>query len=161
MQKSIRRGLEREALYWASELDLAGFPAYVWKRLRIVASEDVGLASTETVIAVRALNDNWLELRKAKDQSGSERLHLLHAVMLLCRAPKSRIVDHAYMVVYEGERVPIAVPDFALDKHTGRGRRMGRGEAHFFDEAARLENAAELEDPYAEEGRKARSRRGH
>jgi hypothetical protein len=37
----------------------------VWKRLRLIASEDVGVASTETVIAVRALNDSWLELRKA------------------------------------------------------------------------------------------------
>jgi replication-associated recombination protein RarA len=32
LQKSIRRGKERDALYWASELDLAGFGNYIWKR---------------------------------------------------------------------------------------------------------------------------------
>jgi len=32
MQKCIRRGLEEEALFWATELDLAGYGAYVWKR---------------------------------------------------------------------------------------------------------------------------------
>ena len=47
MQKEIRRGHEREALFWATELDLAGYGDYVWKRLRIIASEDVGLADTE------------------------------------------------------------------------------------------------------------------
>ena len=29
MQKCIRRGLEEEALFWATELDLAGYGAYV------------------------------------------------------------------------------------------------------------------------------------
>jgi hypothetical protein len=38
LQKAIRRGNEREALFWASELDLAGYGGYVWKRLRIIAS---------------------------------------------------------------------------------------------------------------------------
>jgi hypothetical protein len=33
-QKCIRRGLEGEALFWATELDLAGYGAYVWKRLQ-------------------------------------------------------------------------------------------------------------------------------
>jgi replication-associated recombination protein RarA len=45
LQKSIRRGEEREALYWASELDLAGYGNYCFKRLRIIASETSALAS--------------------------------------------------------------------------------------------------------------------
>ena len=40
MQKRIRRGLEEDALFWATELDIAGYGAYVWKRLQIIASED-------------------------------------------------------------------------------------------------------------------------
>jgi hypothetical protein len=51
------------------------------------------------------------------------------------------------------------MPDWALDKHTGRGRRMGRGTEHFFDEDAVLANEADLDDPYAAEGRAARSQR--
>ena len=79
--------------------------------------------------------------------------------MILARAPKSRMVDHAVMAVYEGARERLEVPDWALDRHTARGRRIGRGQQHFFDEGAVLANAADLDDPYAEEGRAAVSRR--
>ncbi len=37
----------------------------------------------------------------------------------------------------DGERREI--PDYALDKHTAAGRRMGRGVQAFFDEGSRLE----------------------
>ena len=39
MQKELRRGREREALFWATELARAGYTNYVWKRLRIIATE--------------------------------------------------------------------------------------------------------------------------
>jgi replication-associated recombination protein RarA len=156
LQKAIRRGEEREALYWASELELAGFGNYVWKRLLVIASEDVGLASTETVIAARALRENWNELRKTvkPPYEGFVRVFLLHAVCLLARAPKSRALDHALVVMY-GERERLEVPDHAPDRHTGRGRRMGRRYAHFLDVGAQLVNEADVDDPYAEEAREA------
>lgn len=159
MQKAIRRGDERSAMYWATELDLAGYTGYVWKRLRIIASEDVGLADSNVFVQVWTLNQAWLELKKASsnDKAQSRRLHLLHAVAILARAPKSRMLDHAFMVFYEGERPRIEVPDHALDKHTARGRKLGRGEDHFFEEAALLENEGDVDDPYADEGRAARS----
>jgi hypothetical protein len=53
MQKCIRRGFEEEAQFWATELDLAGYGAYVWKRLRIIASEDIGLADPSLCVQVR------------------------------------------------------------------------------------------------------------
>ena len=43
-QKSIRRCMEDEALYWAIELWNSNYKEYVWKRMLIIASEDVGLA---------------------------------------------------------------------------------------------------------------------
>jgi len=154
LQKEIRRGHEQEALYWASELDLAGFGAYVWKRLRIIASEDVGLADPIVVVTVRALYDNWLEQRKADKGEGlNAAIFLVHAVILLARVPKSRIVDHALIVMYEGERPALEMPDHALDKHTARGRKMGRGFDHFFDVAAQLANEAGLPDPYEADAR--------
>jgi replication-associated recombination protein RarA len=163
LQKSIRRGLEREALYWASELDLAGFPDYLWRRLRIIASEDVGLAAPEVAVQVRVLSDNFIDQRKHNKTSktgmrSGERLFIVQAVILLVRAPKSRMVDHAVMAVWEGDRERLEVPDFALDMHTARGRRLGRSVDHFFDVGAVIENAADLDDPYADEGRRARSR---
>ena len=130
LQKAIRRGNEREALYWASELDLAGFGGYVWKRLRIIASEDVGLGDTEAVIAVRCLYENWLEAKKAKDESALP-LWLLNAVLVLARAKKSGIVVHAWMAFYEGDRqaMGIEIPDHALDMHTGARPPHGSREA--------------------------------
>jgi len=51
LQKSIRRGKEEDALYWAS-----------W----IIASQDVGPADTMVAVQVRCLNENLLEQRKAE-----------------------------------------------------------------------------------------------
>jgi MgsA AAA+ ATPase C terminal len=88
LQKALRRGEEREALHWTSELDLAGFPGYVWKRLRIIASEDVGLADPSVPVLVRTLYGNWLEQRKAdKGDSGNTRLFLVHAVIAPPQTP--------------------------------------------------------------------------
>jgi replication-associated recombination protein RarA len=159
LQKAIRRGNEREALFWASELELAGYGGYVWKRLRIIASEDVGLADTEAVIAVRALYDNWLEAKKAKHEDAMP-LFLAHAVLLLVRAAKSGIAVHAVMAFWMGDRkaMGMEIPDHALDMHTVRGRRMGRGKQHFLDDAGRLEGET-LPDPYFEEAASAWTRK--
>jgi replication-associated recombination protein RarA len=156
LQKSIRRGEEREALYWATELELAGFGAYVWKRLKIIASEDVGLADSNVAVQVRALFENWQEVRK-QTQPGYEgfyRVFMLHAVAVLARAPKSRMLDHALMMLYAGDRPKLPIPDYALDMHTKRGRMRGRGIEHFLDEGSKLVNET-IEDPYREEGQAA------
>jgi len=157
LQKSIRRGLEEEALFWGSELDLAGFGAYVWKRLRIIASEDIGLADPTVCVQVRTLYENWVEQRKNKaDRSFAERLFLVHAILICVRAKKSRIVDSALITMYEGERAKMDIPNFALDVHTAHGRRIGRGVNHFFDEGAMLANEAFKVDPYRDRAQKAR-----
>ena len=44
LQKSIRRGDEETALFFMVELVNSSYDEYVWKRLKIIASEDVGLA---------------------------------------------------------------------------------------------------------------------
>ena len=156
MQKEIRRGHEREALFWATELDQAGYGNYVWKRLRIIASEDVGIADSSVAVLVRSLYENWIEAKRNKDdKQDPARLFLIHAVIALARAPKSRIVDNALMVMYEGERPHPDIPDYAYDKHTNKGRSLGRGVDHFFDVGAKLNNC-KLKDPYEKEGRASR-----
>lgn len=117
-------------------------------------------------VQVRILYDNWVESRKGHKQTDDqgnrvfavgERLFLVHAVMILARAPKSRIVDHGLMVFYEGPRERLEIPDWALDRHTRRGKQRGRGHDHFFEEGALLAGET-IPDPYAAEGRAARSR---
>jgi len=149
LQKCIRRGLEEQALFWATELDLSGFGEYVWKRLRIIASEDVGLADNHVAPTILALYQNWREQAKRKDtKHAPERLFLIHAVLILSRAPKSRTVDHALIAMYEAPRPQRAVPDFALDRHTAAGRKLKRRWRHFWEHGAALENKAPVNDPY-------------
>lgn len=155
MQKCIRRGLEEDALFWCTELDLSGFGEYVWKRLKIIASEDIGLEENSTrAVIVRALYENWREQRKKDDtRHAPERLFLVHAILAVCRSYKSRVVDHALIVFYEGTRAKRRIPDFALDRHTQRGRRLHRGWDHFFTEGV---GDKVLSDVYAERARSIR-----
>jgi len=158
LQKAIRRGEERQAIFWATELDLSGYGNYAWKRLRIICSKDVGLAWTDGPAVIRALSDTWQDARKAEKDRPPERssamLFLVHAVCLLARAPKSRLVDNASTVFYSGDRegMRLEVHDYALDHHTARGRRLGRTEQHVYDESYRIENCT-VNDPYAAEAR--------
>jgi replication-associated recombination protein RarA len=144
LQKSIRRGLLDDSAYWAVELDLSGYSEYLWRRLRIITSEDVGPANPHLPATVNALY-GWWQAAKAKRGSGAE-LFLMHALLLLCRSPKTRVVDHLTAVAYLGHDDELwDIPDYALDKHTERGREMGRGYDHFFETAARV--SPEAPDP--------------
>ncbi len=157
LQKCVRRGEEESALFWATELDMSGYGEYCWKRLKIMASEDVGLAEPGLAGEIRALYGNWLDQRKKKDERhGPERLFLVHAVIILARAKKSRLVDHALIAYYEAARPKLEIPDAALDKHTRRGRMKGRGHEHFWTEGAKVNNAAKIVDRYYTVARRTR-----
>jgi len=148
LQKAIRRNLEEDALYWATELDKSGYGNYVFKRLRIIVSEDIGPGEPGLAAEVRALYDNWVEHRKLKDPMGAERIFLVHAVIACCRARKSRIVDTALTWFYSDQVPHQEIEDYALDVHTARGKRMKRGNKHFYEVAAQVSPEADIEDPY-------------
>jgi replication-associated recombination protein RarA len=142
LQKSIRRGLEDDALFWAVELSKSNFNEYIWKRLKIISSEDVGFADPLISSEINSLYQMWKDLAKKKDDKHyPERLFLVHAVIMLSRAKKSRYVDWQTCYAFgchESRFRPI--PDFALDKHTKSGRKLGRSMAHFIEEGCKLEN---------------------
>ena len=81
---------------------------------------------------------------------------LVHAILLLVRAKKSRVVDHALCVYYNIDRNDpvnrIELHDFCHDKHTRKGKELGRGFEHFFKEGIKLENC-DLDDPYLDEAK--------
>lgn len=135
LQKCIRRGLEEDAMFWATELwascDKEG-REYIWHRLRVIASEDVGLADNNPCVQVSALYANFT-------RRPNEKIFLWHAVLLLSRAPKSRIVDHAGIAISKGPRPKRDVPTFALDNHCGH--------AMNWDESFTL-RCCDLDDPY-------------
>jgi replication-associated recombination protein RarA len=149
LQKCIRRGLVDDALYWAVDMYLTGYDEYCWKRLRIMASEDVGPAEPDLPATVEALYRTYTDLKKKKDETHApQRLQLVHAVILLAQARKNRIVDHALIHHFENHaKLKRAIPDYALDRHTAAGKRLGRGADHFFAEGIKLANESG-DDPY-------------
>jgi len=156
LQKATRRGDTEGAAYFAWQLEVAGLGAWCWRRLKIITSEDVGHAWPEGPAVIRALHDTYIELGKAK-RRGDGLLVLVHAVILLAEASKSRLA--CWMVVaFDGGAVPRRqIPGEALDRHTRRGRRMGRGWDQFWSEASYLERHEphELEEKYRALARQA------
>ncbi|CAB4198332.1 MgsA AAA+ ATPase C-terminal [uncultured Caudovirales phage] len=159
LQKCIRRSDADGALYWAFELEKSGFGNWAWKRIRVICSEDVGPTVPGMAADIRALYENWKQADK-KDES--KVLFIAHAVIALCNAPKSRVVDWACWHHGNDHVERKEIPDEAKDRHTMDGRRLGRGWQHFFEEGSILiqpegtpeQRIAELEAEYREEASK-------
>ena len=134
LQKAIRRSQVREAMYWAMELYISGYDAWMWKRLRIILSEDIGPADRHLPATISALEENS-KLEKKKGGGGME---ALHAVILMASAPKSRLACWAVMVATGDNHPRFEIPDEALDQHTLRGKQMNRRLPHFMEEASKL-----------------------
>jgi len=152
LQKAIRLSDDESALFWAVELDRSGYGQYCWRRLLIITSEDVGLANPELPAQIHALYSTYKELLAWKNRNGPERLPLVHAVLLLARSPKSRMVDHALHAAYTtNDTIPMI--DSARDMHTAQGRMMGRGLDHWYSDAATLVNGVDLDDKWEDKSR--------
>ncbi len=136
LQKAIRRGDARVAGYFCIELFESRYTAYAWRRLLTISAEDcAGLVTQE----VKALHDAWTLIDKQQKERG--RVFLAKAVVLLCRAAKSRDADHLTNLVYDGEAVdeltearqhPEPIPDYAYDCHTAEGKLRGKTKREFF-----------------------------
>ena len=142
MQKAIRRGETTLAGYWALELVESGYSFYVWKRLYTISAEDCfGIITAE----IKALHSGWeivnknIPMKKAKG-----RIFISKAVILLSLAKKSRDADHLQNYVYDTgidpktlasdllENGKEAIPEYALDCHTQRGKNKGKTKKQFF-----------------------------
>jgi replication-associated recombination protein RarA len=147
LQKEIRRGKEYNAVFWAVELESFNAKA-LWNRLRVIASEDVGLANPVAPLIIDVLEKQYKDAKGRKNDSW--RLFLVHAVLFLARSPKSRMVDDLLIAVYSNTKYRnerLEIPDYALDMHALRGRKMGRGFKHFIEEGSKIANEA-MENPY-------------
>jgi replication-associated recombination protein RarA len=143
MQKSIRRGMEYEAVHFAVELEEFN-ATMLWNRLRLIANEDIGPANPAMPVLIDVLQKNYLA-EKSKLAGSSYKLFLVNAVVCLCFSQKSRIANDLLNVVYterDLENKYLPIPEFALDKHTARGKAMGKGIEDFFNEGNKLENEA-------------------
>jgi replication-associated recombination protein RarA len=163
LQKAIRRGESDAALFWAVEMNESGFGAYAWRRLAVIASEDIGLADPLGAVVTASLFANAAALKKVRPSADPrwDGLTLLQATAYLARAPKNREMADAYSTIElrmaRGELLD--VPAHALDGHTARGRHLGRAEGYFQAEGRRIENPAEIDgNPWAERWKQERPR---
>ena len=110
LQKYARRGMFKKGLHVLVEMDtlssLFGTPredkmrskrTNMANRLRVILSEDIGVANPTLPARVCALLDNWENLRNTDEG----RIHLLQAYELIAKSPKSRCISdfkYVYML---------------------------------------------------------------
>lgn len=149
LQKEIRRGNEEDAMYWALEF-LPKYEGWLWRRLLVIANEDIGIADMNVVQFVTSQCNGWFTVRYLNGKNECK-LVLANTILAMCRAEKCRLSDHFQIVVdIENDRNRHEIPDYALDKHTRRGKSMGRGVDHWLEHGAVLSPESEIEDLYAE-----------
>lgn len=144
-QKSIRRCDEKYSMFWAVELYESNYQKYAWKRMLIMASEDVGLGDPNCIANMVALKASYDYLVSLNDKHKPEKLPFTQAVLYLTHCKKSRYVDLAISVYWDKNATEkLEVPDYVFDMHTRKGKSMGRGLDHFYNEAAKINNANKL-----------------
>ena len=89
LQKSIRRG-EVEIAQRAALTFLAQKGAAIWRRLIVIAFEDVGAGSPDLVAMVVATSTD----ARWRKKSGGDAVVASHLARLLAEAPKSRSAEH-------------------------------------------------------------------
>lgn len=136
LQKEIRRGNVEKAIFWANELCISGsrYQKKFWERVTTIAVEDIGLANPMACVVVNSLKTAFYSHFEKKDDS---LIQALFAVGYLAKSKKDRFIDE-YKNYLQGEPRLLKIPDYALDKHTKRGRELGRGDEHFWKIAANI-----------------------
>lgn len=129
--KSLRGSDPDAAMYWLARMVYAGEePAFIFRRMLIFASEDVGQADPQALSIVASAAD-------AFDRVGlpEGRFHLAHAALYLATAPKSNSVFAFFdaLSVIEQEReqeVPTHLRDASRD-----GEGFGHGANYLYPHA--------------------------
>lgn len=134
LQKDIRRGNTERAAFWAFELCCSGkeFQKKFWERMLTISVEDIGLANSLACIVVHDLKEAFYSNYENDDDA---LIQAIFAAVYLSRSKKDRFIDEIknYFKLFKSN---YKIPDYALDKHTEKGKSMGRGDWHFWKIAA-------------------------
>ncbi len=151
LQKSIRKSDEELACRFAFELYISSpqLLEKMWRRLLVISVEDIGMGEPNAPILV----NNLFKMAKEYEYGdGDQPMYFVHAIRYLCQCKKDRSSDLLKNIVIkttaQGEHPEIL--DVALDKHTPRGRAMGRDSFHFFHEGAKVTPELEVDNDYKE-----------
>lgn len=152
LQKSIRRGKERDACEFAYEMYITSpqFEEKLWRRLLAISVEDIGMGNTNAPIFIHSLN----QMRKEFQYNEADRaMFFVHAIRYLCQSEKDRSSDLLKNIVIKNFAIGYVpeIPDIAFDKHTTRGKKMGRGSEHFLNEASIVIPQKKVDNHYKEE----------
>jgi replication-associated recombination protein RarA len=113
LQKSIRRGWLEEAVLAAYEFFVSGAEAeeLLWRRLEIIATEDVGFGLIEAPAILEALNQQRLRMV----DRGDRWMYSVHAVRLLATAKK----DNSTMELACWAQFVVEAPRWVATLRTG------------------------------------------
>ena len=147
--KSVRGSDPDASLYWLARMVYAGEdPRYIFRRLLILASEDIGMAAPEGISIVNACAQTF-------DRVGMPegRYALAHATLYLATAPKSNTTmaffDALSTVSKEREaEVPSELKDASRDRKS-----FGHGAGYLYPHAYRDHWVAQQYLPTALQGR--------
>ena len=139
LQKFIRRGMARRAVHVAFELSMTSLELenYVWRRLLVIASEDIGGGCWEANSIVKDLYDS-AQILYEPGSTADRYIVMANAIRFLCQCKKERcsclMNDIIKRQVINGEKIEL--PDYVYDMHTREGQKRGRDYNHFLNEAA-------------------------
>jgi replication-associated recombination protein RarA len=140
LQKEIRRGNLENAALLAYEMHITSpeLEAFLWQRLMVISVEDVGMGALNAPNLIYTLYQMFQTL---PPDSRDRPLFIIHAVRYLCTREKDRSSDELLnLLLISSNRgdMEATIPDYAIDKHTQRGKELDRGTEHFYQEGARI-----------------------
>ncbi|GHV14780.1 ATPase AAA [Spirochaetia bacterium] len=142
--KSVRGSDPDGSLYWLAKMIRAGEdPSFIFRRMIILASEDVGLADPHALAVV-------ISCAEAFDRIGfpEGNFPLIHACLYLATAPKSNTTMNFFDVMKEVEKEDAEVPNHLRDASRD-GESFGHGEGYVYPHAYRDHWAAQQYLPSA------------
>ena len=124
IHKYVRMGNAEQAILAALEMARTDeeHEAEMWRRLQVLAAEDIGMGAPESITIVRALHDS------ANDTEPGAYDRLVFAAQAagyLARTIKDPINGELMQLALHEDTPPV-VPDVALCIHTRRGQELGR-----------------------------------
>jgi putative ATPase len=146
--KSVRGSDPDAALYWLAKMIRAGEdPKFIFRRMIILASEDVGLADPNAVSVV-------ISCAQAFERIGfpEGNFPLSHACLYLATAPKSNTTLAYFDALKEVEREDAEVPNHLRDSSRD-AEGFGHGEGYVYPHAYRDHWAAQQYLPTTLRGR--------